>query len=111
MQNATWPPGCTPAARSRWARRLAAASSSANVTTAPVLAMMYAGLSGWAATKAPGNMPSEGTGSYRLAMDPGAAQFARLEHFAAVVAGDPSAVRLDEAALAMAAVLRSRPTD
>ena len=56
-------------------------------------------------------MLSEGTGSYRLAMDPGAAQFARLEHFAEVVAGDPAAVRLDEAALAMAAVLRARSTD
>ena len=44
-------------------------------------------------------------------MDPGAAQFARLEHFAAVVTGDPAAVRLDEAALAMAAVLRARSTD
>jgi regulator of sirC expression with transglutaminase-like and TPR domain len=56
-------------------------------------------------------MLSEGTGSYVLAMDPGAAQFARLAHFANVVAGDPAAVRLDEAALAMAAVLRARPTD
>ncbi len=56
-------------------------------------------------------MPPEGTGSYGLAMDPGAAQFARLEHFAEVVTGDPAAVRLDEAALAMAAVLRARPTD
>jgi regulator of sirC expression with transglutaminase-like and TPR domain len=44
-------------------------------------------------------------------MDPGAAQFARLEHFAAVVTGDPAAVRLDEAALALAAVLRAQPTD
>jgi regulator of sirC expression with transglutaminase-like and TPR domain len=44
-------------------------------------------------------------------MDPGAAQFARLDHFAAVVAGDPTAVPLDAAALALAAVLRSRPTD
>ena len=55
-------------------------------------------------------MLSEGTGSYRLAMDPGAAQFARLEHFEQVVSGDPGAVRLDEAALAMAAVLRARST-
>jgi len=44
-------------------------------------------------------------------MDPGAAQFARLAQFATVVAGDPAAVRLDDAALAMAAVLRARPTD
>jgi regulator of sirC expression with transglutaminase-like and TPR domain len=44
-------------------------------------------------------------------MDPGAAQFGRLDHFAAVVAGDAASVRLDEAALAMAAVLRARPTD
>src|SRR5262245_56915668 len=56
-------------------------------------------------------MPSEGTGSYRRAMDPGAAQFGRLDHCAAVVAGDPATVRLDEAALAVAAVLRARSTD
>ena len=56
-------------------------------------------------------MPSEGTGSYGRAMDPGAAQFARLEHFASVIGGDPAAVPLDDAALAMAAVLRARPTE
>jgi regulator of sirC expression with transglutaminase-like and TPR domain len=44
-------------------------------------------------------------------MDPGAAQFARLEHFASVVGGDATAVRLDDAALAVAAVLRARPTE
>ena len=44
-------------------------------------------------------------------MDPGAAQFARLDHFAGVVAGDPGAVPLDEAALALSAVLRSQPTE
>jgi regulator of sirC expression with transglutaminase-like and TPR domain len=44
-------------------------------------------------------------------MDPGGEQFARLARFAELVAGDPSAVPLDRAALAMAAVLRSRPTD
>jgi regulator of sirC expression with transglutaminase-like and TPR domain len=44
-------------------------------------------------------------------MDPGAAQFARLAHFEEVVAGDPLAVRLDAAALAMSAVLRARATD
>ena len=81
------------------------------MVTAPVPAITYAALSGWVAAKAPGNMPSEGTGSYGLAMDPGAAQFARLEHFASVVGGDAAAVRLDDAALAMAAVLRARPTE
>lgn len=44
-------------------------------------------------------------------MDAGAEQFARLAHFAEIVAGDAAAVPLDEAALAMSAVLRSRPTD
>jgi regulator of sirC expression with transglutaminase-like and TPR domain len=53
----------------------------------------------------------EGTGVRFEPMDPGAEQFARLDRFAAVVAGDPAAVPLDEAALAMSAVLRSRPTD
>jgi regulator of sirC expression with transglutaminase-like and TPR domain len=43
-------------------------------------------------------------------MDPGATQFARLAHFATVVAGDPAAVRLDDAALSMAAVLQARDT-
>jgi regulator of sirC expression with transglutaminase-like and TPR domain len=44
-------------------------------------------------------------------MDAGAEQFARLDRFGELVAGDASAVALDEAALAMSAVLRSRPTD
>jgi regulator of sirC expression with transglutaminase-like and TPR domain len=44
-------------------------------------------------------------------MDAGAEQFARLDRFAELVAGDPTAVPLDEAALAMSAVLRSRSTD
>ncbi len=44
-------------------------------------------------------------------MDPGGEQFDRLDRFAELVAGDPAAVSLDRAALAMAAVLRSRPTD
>jgi regulator of sirC expression with transglutaminase-like and TPR domain len=45
-------------------------------------------------------------------MDPGGAeQFSRLARFAELVAGDPAGVPLDRAALAMAAVLRSRPTD
>jgi regulator of sirC expression with transglutaminase-like and TPR domain len=37
--------------------------------------------------------------------------FARLERFAELVAGDAAAVPLDRAALAMSAVLRSRPTE
>jgi regulator of sirC expression with transglutaminase-like and TPR domain len=41
-------------------------------------------------------------------MDPGAEPFARLERFAALVAGDPGAVPLDRSALEMAAVLRGR---
>jgi regulator of sirC expression with transglutaminase-like and TPR domain len=44
-------------------------------------------------------------------MDAGEQQFDRLAHFAELVAGDPAAVPLDRSALAMAAVLRSRPTD
>jgi regulator of sirC expression with transglutaminase-like and TPR domain len=43
-------------------------------------------------------------------MDPGAAQFARLEDFARLMSGDADAVPLGVAALAMSAVLRSRPT-
>ena len=44
-------------------------------------------------------------------MDPGGEQFARLAHFADLVAGRPGRrVPLDAAALAMSAVLRSRPT-
>jgi regulator of sirC expression with transglutaminase-like and TPR domain len=44
-------------------------------------------------------------------MDPGGEQFARLARFAALMAGAPDAVPLGAAALAMSAVLRSRPTD
>jgi regulator of sirC expression with transglutaminase-like and TPR domain len=44
-------------------------------------------------------------------MDPGAEQLARLARFDELLAGDPDSVPLDRAALAMAAVLRSRSTD
>jgi hypothetical protein len=44
-------------------------------------------------------------------VDAGEQQFERLARFAELVAGAPAAVPLDQAALAMAAVLRSRPTD
>ena len=44
-------------------------------------------------------------------MDPGEAQFARLDRFAELMAGAADAVPLDQAALAMSAVLRSKPTD
>jgi regulator of sirC expression with transglutaminase-like and TPR domain len=44
-------------------------------------------------------------------MDAGGEQFARLARFAELVDGDAAAVPLDQAALVLAAVLRSRPTD
>jgi len=44
-------------------------------------------------------------------MDPGGEQWARLSRFAELVQGDPRAVPLDQCALAISAVLRSRPTD
>jgi regulator of sirC expression with transglutaminase-like and TPR domain len=44
-------------------------------------------------------------------MDPGAEQFARLARFHDLLTGDPDAVPLAEAALAMSAVLRARPAD
>lgn len=51
---------------------------------------------------------------YRRAVDAGAeheVQLARLARFAGLVAGSPDEVPLDAAALAIAAVLRARPTD
>jgi regulator of sirC expression with transglutaminase-like and TPR domain len=44
-------------------------------------------------------------------MDPGGEQFARLAHFAHLMEGAPDAVPLGAAALALSAVLQSRPTD
>ena len=46
MQTATWSPGCTPASRSTWLSRLAAASSSANVCVKPEPPMMSGRLVG-----------------------------------------------------------------
>ncbi len=43
-------------------------------------------------------------------MEPGGEQFARLAHFAGLMAGAPDTVPLGAAALAMSAVLQSRPT-
>jgi hypothetical protein len=44
-------------------------------------------------------------------MDPGAEQFARLDHFARLMAGTATTVPLGASALALSAVLQSRPTD
>lgn len=44
-------------------------------------------------------------------MDPGAEQFARLDHFARLMAGDARPVPLAASALALSAVLQSRSTD
>src|SRR6478609_2631745 len=59
MHTATWSPGCTPALRSTWLTRLAAASSSAKVWVNPDAPMMNAGLSGWVSRYAPGNMAAK----------------------------------------------------
>ena len=44
-------------------------------------------------------------------MDPGAEQFARLDHFASLVSGPARAVPLGTCALALSAVLQARATD
>src|SRR3954468_4997652 len=62
MQNATWSPGCNPIERKTLLRRLAAASSSANVCVHPVSAITSAGLSGVLAANAPGYMAAHGSG-------------------------------------------------
>src|SRR5829696_7751873 len=116
MQNATWSPGCTPAARSTRDSRLAAASSAANVCTNPDPAITSAGLSGWVSRKAPGNIrrnvPRSGRSPalriviYRRPVDRWEVADGRLTRFGELVDCDPVLVPLDRASLAMAAVVR-----
>src|SRR4051794_108109 len=56
-------------------------------------------------------MRQEGNRRYGRAMDAGGGQFARLDHFAALVAENAAGVPLDRAALAIAGVLRSCDPD
>src|SRR4051794_12437841 len=80
MHSAMWSPGRRPASWRRRLNWLAAASSSAKVCTAPVEAMISAGLSGVVAANVPGNMSPERSRRYVLVMDPTAikARFSAL---------------------------------
>ena len=101
-----------PADRSSRDSRLAAASSSANVVTAPVAAITIAGLSGWrvdvrAGVHGAGRYPTVPSRRWIRERSRSPGSSASPSSWPAI----PADVPLDRAALAIAAVLRPRPVD
>ena len=112
MQNATWSPGCTPAARSSRDRRLAAASSSANVVHGAGGGHDDRGLVGLGRRRRHrGTWPRKVPDGTVRAMDPGASSSPGSSASRDSSAGDPAPSRSTRPRWRWPRSCASRPTD